>query len=93
MAAKGHNHGKKWLKETLNFTKMKTLLCTLAFIGSYFGIFIIMTTIVALIFPISWNELVTHPAWLVPIMILGLMPATFIVDEVSTELNRKNKTF
>jgi hypothetical protein len=72
---------------------MRNLVCTLAFIASYFGIFVIMTTIVSLIFPISWNELVTHPAWLVPMMILGLMPAIFITQEVDEEMAKANKTF
>jgi hypothetical protein len=77
--------GNKWLNVIINHTNMKknkSLLGMLAFILTFFGLFTLISLLVVIIFPVSWNDVVTNPYWLFIYFFLGIGPAVMVVDEV-----------
>ena len=64
----------------------KTLLCIAAFIGTFFGLFIIINALVVVIFPVSWNDVVTCPAWLVVYFVIGIVTSIMVVEELNSNL-------
>lgn len=85
MAVKVDSLGTRWLNVIINSTNMKknnSILGILAFLGTFFGLFILINLLVVLIFPVTWNEVVTNPYWLFIYFFVGIGPAIMVVDEV-----------
>ena len=85
MAVKETAVGNKWLNVIINSTNMKknnSILGILAFLGTFFGLFILINLLVVLIFPVTWNEVVTNPYWVFIYFFVGIGPAIMVVDEV-----------
>lgn len=51
------------------------------FIGSFFGLFVIISALIALIFPCSWNDVVSCPGWIAVYVLFGGILSGFIVDD------------
>lgn len=61
------------------------LTATGVFIGILFGLFIIINLLVILIFPVSWHDVVTCPAWVVIYFIIGVGISIMGVDAYITD--------
>lgn len=55
------------------------------FIGSFFGLFVVISALIALIFPCSWNDVVSCPGWIAVYVLFGGILSGFIVDDFNTE--------
>lgn len=53
-----------------------------AYIATFFGLFSIINLLVVIIFPVTWNQVVTCPGWCGVYMILGTMLSVMVVDSV-----------
>lgn len=62
--------------------KNTSILGILAFLGTFFGLFALINLLVVIIFPITWNEVVTTPVWLLVYFFLGIGPAIMVTDDV-----------
>ena len=60
----------------------KTLLAIAAFLGTFFGLFVIINTLVVLIFPVSWNAVVTCPGWCAAYLFIGFILSIAVTDNV-----------
>ena len=62
---------------------MKKLLLSIgAFILTFFGVFTIINVFIVLIFPVSWNDVVTSPGWCVSYFFVGMMLSIAVVNEI-----------
>ena len=59
---------------------MKALKAIGVFFGTFFGLFVVINTVVVIIFPVSWNDVVTCPGWIVCYFVIGLIASVFTVD-------------
>jgi len=53
-----------------------------AFIATFFGLFVIINGLTIIIFPVSWNDVVTCPAWIGIYFIIGLICSVMVVDTI-----------
>lgn len=60
---------------------MKTLLGIGVFIGTFFGLFAVINLLVVLIFPVSWNAVVTCPGWCACYFFIGMIASCAMTDE------------
>lgn len=58
----------------------KVLLPIGMFIGTFFGLFAIINLLIVVIFPVSWNDVVTCPGWIVCYFFIGLMVSIAVTD-------------
>lgn len=65
---------------------MKALLEILVFLGTFFGLFIALTVLICLIFPTSWNDVVTCIPWLIFYLIFGGILSGCVVDDYSKSI-------
>lgn len=62
----------------------KTLTAIGAFLATFFGLFTVINLLVVLIFPVSWNDVVTCPAWCAIYFFVGMLISIMVVDEMTT---------
>lgn len=60
---------------------MKVLKELTLFLCIFIGGFVLLSLIAVLIFPISWNETVTFPGWILIYFILGGLASGCVVSE------------
>jgi len=60
----------------------KTLMAIGAFIATFFGLFTVINLMVVLIFPVSWNDVVTCPGWCAVYFFIGVIMSVMVVDQV-----------
>ena len=60
----------------------KTLMAIGAFIATFFGLFTVINLMIVLIFPVSWNDVVTCPGWCAAYFFIGLIMSVMVVDQV-----------
>ena len=65
---------------------MKALLLVGAFVATFFGLFAVINLFVILIFPVSWNDVVTCPAWVAVYLFAGSCCAGAVVSEIEDNL-------
>ena len=58
----------------------KTLLSIGLFIATFFGMFVILNMLVVIIFPVTWNEVVTCGPWIAVYTFFGLFLAVAVTD-------------
>lgn len=61
----------------------------LLYIGSFFGLYTILTSLIVLIFPVSWNEVVSCVGWDVMYMMFGGILCGYIVDDFNSSSYKK----
>lgn len=60
----------------------KTLTAIGAFIATFFGLFSIINLLVVIIFPVTWNQVVTCPGWCACYFFIGMIISIMVVDSV-----------
>jgi hypothetical protein len=60
---------------------MKKLKETGLIFSIFIGGFVLSSLSIVLIFPVTWNQVVTFPYWIIVYMIFGSMLAIHIVEE------------
>jgi hypothetical protein len=63
----------------------KTLTAIGAFIATFFGLFTVINMMVVLIFPVSWNDVVTCAPWCAIYFFIGVIMSVMVVDKVITD--------
>ncbi len=58
----------------------KVLLPIAMFIGTFFGLFAVINLLVVIIFPVSWNDVVTCPGWCASYFFIGLIMSIAVTD-------------
>lgn len=60
---------------------MKSFLKSVGvFLGTFFGIFAVVNLLIVIIFPVSWNDVVTCPQWCAAYFFIGLICSIAAVD-------------
>jgi len=62
----------------------KTLMAIGAFLATFFGLFTVINLLVVLIFPVSWNDVVTCPPWCAIYFFIGMIMSIMVVDEITS---------
>lgn len=63
----------------------KTLMAIGAFIGTFFGLFAVINLMIVLIFPVSWNDVVTCAPWCAIYFFIGTIMSVMVVDSVISD--------
>jgi len=61
---------------------MKNLKGILTFVSAIMLTYIVFTTFVSIMFPVSWDELIVMPGWNVLCMLSGILFGAMTVDDV-----------
>lgn len=73
---------------------MKTLILTFAFIGTVALMFLVLTVITVVLFPVTWLELTGEPVWgIFSILFIGIPIAVAVVSEIDEQNRRTQRTF
>lgn len=71
------------LDENIKYIFMKAILLSIGtFLAMFFGLFTIINLLIVLIFPVSWNDVVTFPFWLVVYTIGGSVLSVMTAEKV-----------
>jgi len=63
----------------------KTLMAIGAFLATFFGLFTVINLLVVLIFPVSWNDVVTCAPWCAIYFFIGMIMSIMVVESVITD--------
>lgn len=63
---------------------MKNVLTSIGvFLGVFFGLFCVINLCVVLIFPVTWNDVVTCAPWCAIYFFMGMIMSIMVVDNMN----------
>lgn len=66
---------------------MRTLILSIVFLLVMFGLFAIVAGLIALVFPVSYTEVVTFPVYVGFGLIASIITSGYIIEELNAKLD------